>query len=352
MKIFKNSILSITFMILISLSASYADNGIYVNNQKISKSTPIIIQNDKSFISSYDLAVALGASSTWDDKTKTATITTDKVKFEFTNASDMIKINGSKVKIELKPFIKDGKLMIPTTVIRDYYNKKISWNHKTKNFLINSNATALKDKPVFSAKNTMPLIQKTMGEDYNLFNLTHVLTDEIVNEKFLPNGTYHIFKANERGNITKTVNGYFYMNIYTDEVYYYPLDTEDISSNMKKYSGGNSVEKINFNGKNNTHSLIATTKMMNSIKQSDNSLSGFSYNKKDKITKDYLTHLPEANYYYYQASKKENNEVKPQFEIAQNSNTLEAYLFLKKENGINIVKLPEYQLIKTINLKK
>lgn len=352
MKKINRIIISFIFILIIGISYSYADDGIYINNYKIPKSTPISIKNDKAFISTNDLATILGGTVTWDNKTKSATIKTDTTSFQFTNNSDVAKLNGDNIKIELKPFIEKGKLMVPATVIRDFYNYKISWNYKTRNFLINSDEKSLKDKPVYSSKTIMPIIEKTVGEDFNSFNFTYALTDEIKNEKYLPNGTYFIFKANEKGNVTKTLNGFFYMNAYTNEIFYYPLETKDTLSNMKKYSNGAIIENFNINKKNNIHSLVATTKMINSIKQTDNALSQYSYSMIDKINSEYLKHIPKATYYYYQASKKENDKLKPQFEIAQNANTLEVYLFLKKENGINIVKLPDYKLIKTINLKK
>ncbi|MGP1488236.1 MAG: copper amine oxidase N-terminal domain-containing protein [Peptoanaerobacter stomatis] len=350
MKFLNKIIFSFLLLLLFNISFSDAE-GIYINNNKIQNSTPVLIQNDKAFIAAGDLSVAIGGSISWNKDSKTATIKTDTLKIEFTNGSNIVKLNDNKVSIELKPVLKNGKLMIPATVLRDFLNFKISWNYKTKNFLINSDEKSIVNTIKFSQKNDTAKLEKTIGSDSEKFSFTYALTDDVKNEKYLVDGKYFIFKAGEKGNVTKGLNGYFYMNVYTFDVYYYPLDSTNDGNGIKKYSNGKEVSDFNKNGRNTIHSLIATTHMINDIKESDNSLANFTYTRKDNINKEYLKHIPKATYYYYQASKKENNALKPQFEIAQNASTLDVYIFLKKENGVNIVQLPD-KLIKTINVNK
>lgn len=350
MKFFNKIIFSFLLVFLFNISFSNAE-GIYVNNNKIQNTTPILIQNDKAFISVGDLSVAVGGSISWNKNEKIATVKTDDLKIEFMNGSNTVKLNDSKVSIELKSVLKDGKLMVPATVLRDFFNLKISWNYKTKNFLINSDEKSIVNTIKFSQKNDTAKLEKSIGSDSEKFSFTYALTDDAKNEKYLADGKYFIFKAGEKGNITKGLNGYFYMNVYTFDVYYYPLDAANDGSGIKKYSNGKEISDFNKNGRNTIHSLIATTHMINDIKESDNSLANFVYTRKDNINKEYLNHIPKATYYYYQASKKENNILKPQFEIAQNASTLDVYIFLKKENGVNIVQLPD-KLIKTINMNK
>ena len=103
------------------------------------------------------------------------------------------------------------------------------------------------------------------------------------------------------------------------------------------------------NGKNATTQLIATTKMISDVKASDTSLGSFTYTRKTSIDKKYEKELPSGNYYYYQASKSVNGKLKPQFEVAQNSKTLEVYLFLKSGKGVSIIKLPDKTIVKTIS---
>ena len=136
MKFLNKIIFSFLLLLLFNISFSDAE-GIYINNNKIQNSTPVLIQNDKAFIAAGDLSVAIGGSISWNKDSKTATIKTDTLKIEFTNGSNIVKLNDNKVSIELKPVLKNGKLMIPATVLRDFLNFKIYWNYKTKNFLIN-----------------------------------------------------------------------------------------------------------------------------------------------------------------------------------------------------------------------
>ena len=239
-------------------------------------------------------------------------------------------------------------MMVPLAMLKEAMKVNLYWNYKTQNLFINSEEKNMKDKPKFELKKTPEILKKSMGEDANKYKFTYALMEDVKNEKFMVDGTYFVFRSNEKGVEANKINGFFYMNIYTNDVYFYSVDARG-QRDVVKYSGGKEVSDYVVNGKNATTQLIATTKMISDVKASDTSLGSFTYTRKSTIDKKYEKELPAGEYYYYQASKSVNGKLKPQFEVAQNSKTLEVYLFLKNDKGVNIIKLPDKTIVKTIS---
>jgi copper amine oxidase domain protein len=347
MRFLKKIVMSLIIS-LIPLTFASADKSIYMNNYKIKDTTPIVIKDERSYIYAKDLSVALGGIYNYNSKKKTATITTDKVEYGFENGSNLISINGAKRSTDFRPYVENGKMMVPLAMLKEVINVRLYWNYKTQNLFINSEEKNMKDKPKFELKKTPEILKKTMGEDANKYKFTYALMEDVKNEKFMVDGTYFVFRSNEKGIEANKINGFFYLNIYTNDVYFYPVDARG-KKDIVKYSGGKEVSDYVANGKNATTQLIATTKMISDIKTSDTSLGNFTYTRKTAIDKKYEKELPAGEYYYYQASKSVNGKLKPQFEVAQNSKTLEVYLFLKNDKGVNIIKLPDKTIVKTIS---
>lgn len=347
MRFLKKIVMSLVIA-MIPLTFASADKSIYMNNYKIKDSTPVVIKDERSYIYAKDLSVALGGIYDYDSKTKTATITTDKTVYGFENGSNLISVDGAKRATTFRPFVQNGKMMVPLAMIKDVTDLKLYWNYKTQNLFINSEEKNMKDTPKFELKNTTETLKKSMGEDADKYKFTYAITEDVKNEKFMVDGTYFVFRSNERGVEANKIKGFFYLNIYTNDVYFYPVDAKG-KKDIVKYSAGKEISDYVVNGRNATTQLIATTKMISDIKASDTSLGTFTYTRKSSIDKKYEKELPEGNYYYYQASKSVNGKLKPQFEVAQNYKTLEVYLFLKSDKGVNIIKLPDKTVVKTIS---
>ncbi|EJP21472.1 copper amine oxidase N-terminal domain protein [Peptostreptococcaceae bacterium AS15] len=347
MRFLKKIVMSM-IIAMIPLTFASADKSIYMNNYKIKDTTLVAIKDERSYIYAKDLSVALGGVYNYDSKKKTATITTDKVEYGFENGSNLISVNGAKRSTAFRPYVEKGKMMVPLAMLKEVMKVNLYWNYKTENLFINSEEKVAKDKPKYELKKTTEILKKTMGEEANKYKFTYALTEDVKNEKFMVDGTYYVFRSNEKGVESNKVNGFFYLNIYTNDIYFYPVDARG-KKDVIKYSGGKEVSDYVVNGKNATTQLIATTNMISDVKASDTSLGSFTYTRKTSIDKKYEKELPSGNYYYYQASKSVNGKLKPQFEVAQNSKTLEVYLFLKSGKGVSIIKLPDKTIVKTIS---
>ena len=147
---------------LIPLTFASANKSIYMNNYKIKDTTPIVIKDERSYIYAKDLSVALGGIYNYNSKKKTATITTDKVEYGFENGSNLISINGAKRSTDFRPYVENGKMMVPLAMLKEVINVRLYWNYKTQNLFINSEEKNMKDKPKFELKKTPEILKKTM----------------------------------------------------------------------------------------------------------------------------------------------------------------------------------------------
>lgn len=346
MKSIKKIALTVAFASIMSFTVSNAQ-GLYVNNYKVKDASNVILNNERTYITTKDFASAIGASHTYDSKTKSSTIKTDTNTYVFTSENKNVLVNGENKKISLVPYIVNNHLVIPVSVLKEFEGAKLYWNYKTKDLLINSEQQSISQQIKYNSKTDTAKLKKIIGKDSENYTFTYAITDTIKNEKYMTDGVYFIFKASEKTSGNKKVNGFFYMNVYSNDVYFYPIEASK-KSDIKKYSNGKIINNYNANGKTNTAQLVATTRMVSDVKSSDNSLEKFTYIKVDTINKNYINALPKGNYYYYEASKKENNKLKPHFQIAQNTNTLEIFLFLKSDKGVNVIRLADKKIIKTI----
>ena len=82
---------------------------------------------------------ALGASVEWDDATKTVTSKSDNGTVQMQIGSDVVKINGSKVKIDVPAKIVNERTVVPVRVISEGMNCKVDWSQETMTVTITSN---------------------------------------------------------------------------------------------------------------------------------------------------------------------------------------------------------------------
>lgn len=341
-----------------SFNLAFAENiNVYVNNYKYTSEQPVKIINGVSYVALSDFANITGAVTSWEAATKTATLTYEEKLSAFNNNSlsfsdtyPGILVNGINISTNNPTKLINNKLFVPANILSKYMGYSLSFDKSKNNLLINSTATNLMDKPDFSKISLLPVLEKSMGkETYNQFKYTFVTADEPKGEKYLTNGKYAIFTAHEKGYEPNKLNGFFYLNIYTNDVYFYPASSEH-EELAKKYNNGIKYEDFHKNGGKNTVFLVATARMLDMISLSDSSLSDFSYVGIDKLTVDYTNHLPKGEYYFYKATKKSDGK-DSNFEVAQNKSTLDVFLFLRKKDGVNIVKLPDMKILEVVAKK-
>lgn len=335
--------LKIIFIILIGVLTIPVDTyatEIYTNNFRLEdKSQEVMIIDNSTYITLTDVGKITGSKVSWDEKTSTATIKNPNNEIIFTSNSKDILWNNQRTQISKPALMNNGKLIVPSNVISSYYNYKLKWIPEKKQLLVNSDITKLNSKNEYKQEEMLSIIKEKVGEEiYNTLRFNYAGNEEIKDEKYLNDGKYFVFKSSVRGYHNKIVDGYFYYNIYTDELYFYSLnETHDLPI-AKKFAKGGEIISVAENTGGSFNPLVATEKLLEKV-NGTNSLDGYKFIYVDNIDEKMSSHLPkDGEYYYFLAYTVDDNENKKvQFSLGQDMHTLDVYMLLKDNDKINVV---------------
>lgn len=329
-------------IVLLPAAPSYANKIFYSDKiVAVMDKEPVAI-NGKAYISAADVAAVLGTTAVWDGQDKSVNITTPEINITFLTSSNEVLLFGQKIKMSRKIVSKDGKVMLPVTVFPEYFSKKVVWD-KDHNLLIDSNPEKLIRKTEYKAEEIQPKIKQIVGDElYNLLNFEYLSKIRTKGEKFLTDGEYYVFKAYKKIYPDYIVNGFYFYNVLTDDIYFYPMSENAPAAVTRYFPDGKSVKVSEKKGAL-TNEYVANAKLIAAIDRSGKDISKYSYEKVNAILDENKKLLPKnQNYYYYRAfSKDEKNKdkKKAEFDVAQNAVTLETYIFLKDKDKTNIIKL-------------
>ncbi len=106
---------------------------------KISENdTKPFIEEGRTLVPMRAIFDALGASVEWDDATKTVTSTSNNGRVEMQIGSDIVKINGNEVKIDVPAKIVNERTVVPVRVVSEGLNCKVDWSQETMTVTITS----------------------------------------------------------------------------------------------------------------------------------------------------------------------------------------------------------------------
>jgi len=91
------------------------------------------IINDRTYVPVRYLAYALGVPESgvqWDDKTNTVSITKDKTTIGMTIGSRFLNVNGKSNVIDVPPYIKDGRTMLPARWVAEPLGATVNWDQE------------------------------------------------------------------------------------------------------------------------------------------------------------------------------------------------------------------------------
>ena len=101
--------------------------------------TKPFIEDGRTLVPMRAIFDALGASIEWDDATKTVTSKSDNGSVEMQIGSDIVKINGNEVKTDVPAKIVNERTVVPVRVISEGMNCKVDWSPETQTVTIISN---------------------------------------------------------------------------------------------------------------------------------------------------------------------------------------------------------------------
>lgn len=118
-------------------SCVYADNSnlepsVVLEGQKLqTDATPEII-NSRLMLPASVIFRALGAEVGWNGDLKTISAFNKTQSIQMTIGKSEIVVNGKIHLIDVAPYIKNGRVMVPVGVISTYFDKQVSWDDASK----------------------------------------------------------------------------------------------------------------------------------------------------------------------------------------------------------------------------
>lgn len=119
-------------------------NGSYAN-ENLSET-----KNYRTYVPLRFLAEELGFEVSYNDETKEINISKDDQELVLNLDSDLAQLNNKDLKLEEKPYLKDGRTMVPLRFLGESLGLDIKWNEKSQAVLVNSKENKVyKGKKVF-----------------------------------------------------------------------------------------------------------------------------------------------------------------------------------------------------------
>lgn len=103
---------------------------VFFNQQQLEHENPLIIQDSQILIPLRDIFTALGATVTYDDKTKTITTIKDDRKTTLTINSKKVLVNDREINLEVQAKIINRHTYVPMDLVTKALGPKISWNQE------------------------------------------------------------------------------------------------------------------------------------------------------------------------------------------------------------------------------
>lgn len=93
------------------------------------------VKDNRTFVPVRYLAYSLGVAENnikWDSKTQTASLAKDDTMIELTIGSNIQKINGQPQEMDVAPYLKDGRTMLPARWVAEPLGAKVEWDETTQ----------------------------------------------------------------------------------------------------------------------------------------------------------------------------------------------------------------------------
>lgn len=107
-----------------------------VDGRTVGLSVPPVIENGRTMVPVRFIGENFGASFTWDEKTSKVTYNLAGLTIELIIGKNTAKVNGQNVSLDVPPYIKDGRTMVPLRFVGEYMEASFAWDDKTRTVTI------------------------------------------------------------------------------------------------------------------------------------------------------------------------------------------------------------------------
>lgn len=133
-------IMILAIILILNSFYIYADSEItlYLDGEKIDCDPAPVIVNNRTMIPVRAVYEKMGAKVSWDDETRTVTVTYKDIKIEMKIGSDVATVNGIGMKLDSPAIIKNDRTMIPLRFVGEAVGSYVLWEDKTRSVHITS----------------------------------------------------------------------------------------------------------------------------------------------------------------------------------------------------------------------
>lgn len=112
------------------------DKKAFVFGEEVENDVAPIIRNNRTMHPIRFIAEALGAKVEWDGNARKVTISTEDIEIVITIDSDTAVVNGESVKLDSPAFIENDRTYLPLRFISENLGAKVTWDEATKTVTI------------------------------------------------------------------------------------------------------------------------------------------------------------------------------------------------------------------------
>ncbi|WP_341278347.1 stalk domain-containing protein [Paenibacillus sp. FSL H8-0537] len=114
---------------------------VYVNGKTLGTDVSPIVESGRTFVPFRAISESLDAVVTYDNVSKTVTVTRDGIVVKLTLGSKIATINGKAVTLEVAGKVKNNKVFVPLRFLSEALNTNVTWDKETSSAIIIDNKT-------------------------------------------------------------------------------------------------------------------------------------------------------------------------------------------------------------------
>ncbi|MDP4092301.1 MAG: stalk domain-containing protein [Bacillota bacterium] len=113
---------------------------VFVNGNELSLDVPPFNKDGRMLIPIRALVTALGADVKWDSSSKVVTITKGNTVIQLKMNSNIVLVNGREVRIDVPAINCKGYIVVPIRFIAEQFGETVEWDEDTGTIIINDNS--------------------------------------------------------------------------------------------------------------------------------------------------------------------------------------------------------------------
>lgn len=191
-----------------------SDVNIEINGQRIIfADTKPFVENGRTFVPIRTISEMLEYDVLWDEETETVTVKKDDYEMNLTIGNSTYTVNGEEKQMDVAPFIKADKTVVPIRFIAESFGCDVDWEDESQTVVINKykNVTVSTANEFLESINDYTVISLNEGE-YNLTNVDAVDNKKVEKAEVFDGYEYLINSVNnlvikpvENSNVTIVV---------------------------------------------------------------------------------------------------------------------------------------------------